>query len=177
MYLDIPGILPPAAPTFKFALRQDLVEHKEFLPTQGDALATGWDVRAALNGRTSISLRAGQHVRIPLGFRAFCPPGWWYELRPRSSSFAKKSLHALYGVVDETYEGELIFAAQYLPDVTKFAHDLTITFGEPIGQIIPVTRKSMIVEEVSNEEYEALCAERAGTRGAGGFGSTDVKRK
>lgn len=163
-------------PVFKFALRADLVENKDFLPVRGDVLATGWDVRAALNGQKSISLRAGQHVRIPLGFRAFCPPGWWYELRPRSSSFAKKSLHALYGVVDETYEGELIFAAQYLPDVTKFAHDLTITFGEPIGQIIPVVRQTMTVEEVSNKEYDELCKTRASTRGAGGFGSTDEKR-
>lgn len=163
-------------PVFRFALRQDLIENKEFLPTKGDDLATGWDVRAALNGQKVITLRAGQHVRIPLGFRAFCPSGWWYELRPRSSSFGKKSLHALYGVVDETYEGELIFAAQYLPDVTKFAHDLTIVFGEPIGQIIPVIRQTMLVEEISNKEYDELCKTRAGTRGAGGFGSTDEKR-
>lgn len=163
-------------PVYRFALRPDLVENKEFLPSRGDSLATGWDVRAAFKDKKSITLRAGQHIRIPLGVRGFCPDGWWYQLFPRSSSFAKKSLHALYGVVDETYEGELIFAAQYLPDVTKFACDLTIAFAEPIGQIIPVKRKEMIVEEVSNEEYEALCKQRAGTRGSGGFGSTDVKR-
>lgn len=164
-------------PTYKFALRPDLVEHKEFLPTRGENKATGWDVRAALNGQKSITLRAGQHVRIPLGIRGYCPPGWWYELKPRSSTFAKKSLHALYGVVDETYEGELIFAAQYLPDVTKFANDLTITFGEPIGQIIPVRRQEMIVEEITNEDYDLLCRDRAASRGTGGFGSTDEKRK
>lgn len=164
-------------PVYKFALRADLVENKEFLPTQGEPLATGWDVRAAFKDKKSVTLRAGQHVRIPLGIRGFCPPGWWYQLFPRSSSFAKKFLHALYGVIEETYEGELIFAAQYLPDVTTLTHDLTIQFGEPIGQIIPVERKVMVVEEVSNEEYDTLCKQRAGSRGAGGFGSTDVKNK
>ncbi len=163
-------------PIFKFALRSDLIENEEFLPVKGDALATGWDVKAAITDKASITLRAGQHVKIPLGFRAFCPNGWWYELRPRSSSFGKKSLHALYGVVDETYEGELIFAAQYLPDVTSFSKDLTIKFGEPIGQIIPVKRQEMIVQKVSNEEYDSLCKNRAGSRGAGGFGSTDEKK-
>ena len=163
-------------PVYKFALRLDLIDNKEFLPTQGDPLATGWDVRAAFKDKQPVTLRAGQHIRIPMGFRGFCPPGWWYQIVPRSSSFSKKSLHALYGVVDETYEGELVFAAQYLPDVTTLTHDLTIKFGEPIGQIIPVERKIMIVEEVSNEEYDTLCKQRAGTRGAGGFGSTDVKK-
>jgi dUTPase len=92
------------------------------------------------------------------------------ELRPRSSSFAKKNLHALYGVIDEDYEGNCVFAAQYIP------HDYTVALeiqeGEAIGQIIPVKRQEMIVERVTNEEYEKLCKGRQATRGSGGFGST-----
>lgn len=176
-------------PTFKFALRPDLKDNKEFIPTRGEPKATGWDVRAAMEDRKPIRITPFQKVAIPLGFRGFCPAGWWYELKPRSSTFGKKSLHALYGTIDETYEGQLVFACQYIPSFESFIHtnydngpavmfnksfynDLTINFGDAIGQIIPVRREEMNVEEVSNEEYEADIKTRDSVRKDGGFGST-----
>jgi dUTP pyrophosphatase len=153
-------------PKFKFALREDLVNHKEFLPNKAEPLATGWDVRATVD----LKLHPFEKVIIPLGFRAFCPEGWWFELKPRSSTFTKKRLHCLYGTIDETYEGELMLACQFIPD--NIGQSLEIKFGDALGQIIPVKRKEMIVEEVSNEEYNNLCKSRNASRGAGGFGST-----
>jgi dUTPase len=82
----------------------------------------------------------------------------------------KKNLHALYGVIDEDYEGNMIFACQYQP--TNSNNILSIEKGEAVGQLIPVKRQEIVVEQVSNEEYERLCKERSATRGAGGFGST-----
>lgn len=178
-------------PEFKFALRDDLREEKQFLPTRAEPNASGWDVRAAMSNRKPLIIRPFDVVKIPLGFRGFCPEGWWYDLKPRSSTFAKKNLHALYGTVDETYEGELVFACQYLPPVSYredwddvsfwfvpeswddySTNELKIDFGDAIGQIIPRRRDEMIVKEISNDEYAALCKARAGVRGAGGFGST-----
>jgi dUTPase len=159
-------------PTFKFALREDLADQKQFLPTQGEPLATGFDVRAAPIDRKSIVIRPGQYFKIPLGFRSFCPPGWWFKLEPRSSTFAKKHVHALCGVIDEGYENQLVFAGQYIPDVLEMGHDLTINFGDAIGQIIPYQRQIMNVEHISNEEFDRLCRVRGGVRGTGGFGST-----
>ena len=172
---------------FKFALREDLVGREEFLPTRKHSTDTGWDVSCAKETRIS----ALEKVAIPLGFRAFCPEGWWFELKPRSSAFGKKSLHALYGTIDETYEGELIFACRYIPAVANIPDErgfdsfeswedycsksISIEFGERIGQIIPVQRQSIVVESVSNEEFDKLCAERNAARGAGGFGSTGDK--
>lgn len=169
-------------PIFKFAVREDLVKSKiSFLPTRATPLSAGWDVKAAIKEvGNKLIIKPGQYVKIPLGFRAFCPAGWWYELKPRSSTFGKKSLHSLYGTIDEDYEGELIFAAQYRPEKEYTYIDnimtqsiLSIEFGEAIGQIIPVKRQEMLVESISNEEYDRLCAERNAQRGAGGFGSTD----
>lgn len=163
-------------PQYKFALREDLKDQKEFLPTRAEPLATGWDVRVALeNGVKELIVSPMDYVKIPLGFRAFCPPGWWLELKPRSSSFTKKYLHALYGTIDMTFEGTMMFAAQYIPSngiSYKQNSKLILTHGEAIGQIIPVKLQEMIVESVSNEEYDALCKERNAQRGAGGFGST-----
>ena len=179
-------------PQFKFALREDLKDHKEFLPTRGEPKASGWDVRAT----EDLIIKPFEYAKIKLGFRALCPDGWWFELRPRSSTFAKKSLHALYGVVDETYEGEIIFACQYIPtaDYYNWAtpstphtisypgvkkweqyclnNRLEIKRGDAIGQIIPIERREMVVIEATNAELDADFAARNAVRGADGFGST-----
>jgi dUTP pyrophosphatase len=158
-------------PIFKFAIMDYTFVNNSsisFLPTKAHDNDTGWDVKAAEN----FTLRAGQYTKIPLGFRIFAPPGWWLELRPRSSSFAKKQLHALYGVIDTEYENELVFACQYIPDLSAMGQDLKIEFGDAIGQIIPVKRQEMKVETISNEEFARLTQERKGLRGTGGFGST-----
>lgn len=183
-------------PIFEFAIREDLQDTGDlFLPNKGEEYATGWDVKAAFEDRKPLKIHLGGHAKIPLGFRTFAPKGWWLELKARSSTFAKKKLHSLYGTIDETYEGQLIFACQYLPSIHIYkAGDLpvgqdkeylagirilenidtlTIQFGEAIGQIIPVRRQDMIASKISNEEFERLCQERKGSRGAGGFGSTD----
>lgn len=164
-------------PTYSFALREDLKNEKQFLPFRAEPKATGWDVRAAQEDREQIILHPFQKKLLPLGFRAFCPEGWWFEARPRSSTFAKKHLHCLYGVVDQTYEGQCFLSLQYLPENTlsSVPDNLVINFGDPIAQIIPVRRQEMQVLEKSNEEYDLLCKNRGGERGAGGFGSTTEK--
>jgi dUTPase len=157
-------------PTFQFALREDLKNEEKFLPTKSEPNATGWDVRAAQEDRKDIVLRAGQYSKIPIGFRIIAPQNWWIELRPRSSTFAKKYLHCLYGVLDQDWRGFCMLVASYLPDINSLANDLHIKFGEPIGQIIPVRRKEMIVESISNEKFDAYCKEEKNVRGTKGWG-------
>lgn len=173
-------------PEFKFCLTKQAKSSKHsFLPAKGEPLATGYDVKACL--QEALILRPFQKAKISLGIHAFCPPGWWFELRPRSSTYAKKHLTCLYGVIDETFEGSLMFACQYIPDfgnIPSFGfstawdtHKLTIEDGEALGQLVPVKRQEMKVSEVSEDEYARLCAERGAQRGAGGFGSTDRAAK
>lgn len=152
-------------PTFKFAVAEGL-DSSLYMPSRGEPTATGWDVRAA----STLALKRFDHVKIPLGLRVLAPKGWWLELRPRSSSFAKKNLSALYGVIDETYEGQLMFACQYIPECDS--EILGIQAGDAIGQLIPVRRQEMKTVNVSNEELDAAFKERNGIRGSGGFGST-----
>jgi len=152
-------------PKFKFCVDPDL--SGDYLPTKGSEKATGWDVRSA----ATFDISGRQYIKIPLGFRVFAPEGWWLELRPRSSTFAKKELHALYGVIDEDYEGQVLFACQFIPP-EGFCGTIRIKAGDAIGQLVPVKRQEMIVERVTNEEFEILCKSRNTARGSGGFGST-----
>lgn len=167
-----PDYFKPAKPIFKFALRSDLENNQIFLPAKSEPLATGWDVRCA--EPDGVKILPGDYAKIRLGFRSFCPPGWGYELHPRSSSFAKKYLHCLIGIIDESWEGETMLAVHFLPpkwpDISSAP--LNIEFGEKIGQIIPVKKDEISVELVSNEEYNKLIENRNASRKDGGFGST-----
>lgn len=182
-------------PVFKFALTEeveqackDLRVNKEsfvgdyiptphdFLPTRADADATGWDVRCATPG--GIDLKPQCYIKIPLGFRTLSPKGWWLKLVPRSSTFIKRHINSLYGTIDETYEGQMFFCGQYIPDSCTIisGHNFgKVEFGDRIGQIIPVKRQEMAIEGISNKEFERLASERSASRGAGGFGSSGVK--
>jgi dUTPase len=164
-------------PVFKFAIRAELEDSSfSFLPQKAEPLATGWDCRACQYDRKDLIVRPGQHIMLPLGFRAFPPEGWWFQLHPRSSSFAKKHMHCLVGNIDESYPKEVLLAFQYLPDINSMGRDLVIKFGDPIAQLVPFRRIEMEVELVSNEKYDEMCASRVSYR-TGGFGSTDKKRE
>lgn len=161
-------------PTFKFAVREDLKDSEfNFLPTKSDEGAACYDVRCA--EPEGVIVKPGEYCKIRLGFRMFAPPDYWLEVRPRSSSFAKKYLHSLYGVIDFNFENELLWLAKYDPGFPNKHMNLKIEFGEKIAQVRPVKLQEMVVEGVSGEEYDRLCKERNGTRGLGGFGSTGDK--
>ena len=155
-------------PIFRFSLREGL-ETSEFIPKKAEPNATGFDVRACPYDKKDIIVKPNQYVKIPLGFRSYCPDEYWFQLVPRSSTFAKKSLHALYGTIDETFSGEIIFCAQYQPNSDQ---DLVIKYGEAIAQLIPYRRVDTKINIITNEEYNDLCKQRNAIRQSNGFGST-----
>lgn len=155
-------------PVFKFALREGLDD--SFLPTRSSPTDTGWDVRAT----EDLLLVPGQHAKIDIGVRVLAPEGWWLELRPRSSSFAKHNLSFLYGVIDEGYENFIMIACQYSP-ANSGCEPIKIKKGDRLGQLIPVKRQEMKVEMLSAEEFNSLSKERKSSRGLGGFGSSGAK--
>lgn len=165
------------SPIFKFAVQEGLDE--SFLPTKSEPNATGWDVRCA--EKDGVTLQPYERKLINLGFRMYAPKGYWLELRPRSSTFAKKGLHCLYGVIDEHYPNALMLAVQFIPQrnylysgaVTEIS-STHIPFGEKIAQVIPIKRREMVVEEISNEQIDDLYKQRNSVR-VGGFGSTGDK--
>jgi dUTPase len=154
-------------------------EIKGYLPEQAEELATGFDVR---NAGPKLVLKPFQKAKIPLGFRAFIPEGWCFELRARSSTFTKKDLVSLYGTIDESYTGQWLFAAQYIPEcsftsnylegVVLFNTELVIEHGEKIAQIVLLPRYTFAVNSISDEKFLKLEANRGTQRGSGGFGST-----
>ncbi len=141
-----------------------------FLPTKSNPDDTGWDVRCAESN--GVLINPGQYKLVNLGFNVFCPDGWWLKLVPRSSTFAKRNCHALYGTIDQSYPENLKFAVQYVPDSsTLIKNGISFSFGERVAQIIPVKREDMMIEQVSKEELKRMHLRRNSSR-SGGFGST-----
>ncbi len=147
------------------------------LPTQAIEYSTGYDV---YNAGPDLTFQPFEYKLIPLGFKTFIPPAWWLFLMPRSSTHAKKKMHTLYGVIDENYEGDWYFSAQFIPQLvdgnynslTYTGEPLTILQGDAVAQIVVQPRYTMNIHEVSEDYYKSICEIRNGQRKAGGFGST-----
>ena len=166
--LDAKAMIEMLTPKFKFALREDLKDMKQFLPTRTTDRSSGWDISCAWDDHKDHTVQPGEFVKIPLGIRCIPDEGYWYEVKPRSSTFVKKHLHALYGTVDNDYRDQLYFCAQYMG-----TEPITLEFGSRIGQIIPVKLQEMTVEEISNADYDKFCKDEVNER-KGGFGSSGL---
>ena len=143
-----------------------------FLPERTTECATGFDVR---NAGENLVIRAFEYVKIPLGFKCIIPENFWFFLVPRSSTFAKKHLHCLYGTVDQDFEKQWFFAGQYIPrnDFTNEPH-LGVAYGDRIAQIILLPRYDFEAVAIDSSEFAKLSKERASKRGEG-FGSSGDK--
>jgi dUTPase len=160
-------------PIFRFAVRDDLNDMADkFLPKRAEPGSVGYDVRCAQKDRKPIRLRAGQYAKIELGFRVIPASGYWLDLRPRSSTFAKKYLHYLIGTLDFSWRGWCEYACQYIPDLNNLGKDLTLEFGDAIGQIVPVKMQSMEPQLISNVDFDEFCKTETNLRGTKGWGST-----
>lgn len=170
--MDIPKFLFCLSQSLEYNCESTKFKPEDFMPMRTTTTDTGWDVRCS--AKEGIDLVPCGYLKIPLGFRVFSPPGWWLKLVPRSSTLIKKHIHALYGTIDNQFEGEFHFCGQYIPDRNKIITSKRnrIEFGDRIAQIIPVKLEEMSCEQVSAKEFSKLCAYRNSARGEGGFGSS-----
>ena len=129
------------------------------LPTRGSEFAAGYDLYACLN--ESVTIRAGETVKIPTGLAIEIPEGYAGLIYARSGLTTKKGLAPAnkVGVCDSDYRGEYII---FLHNHSKI--DAMIEPNERIAQLI-VTPFLAVTFEETDELSETK-------RGAGGFGST-----
>lgn len=113
-----------------------------------------------------IELTPGSRVLIGCGFNVELPLGTELQIRTRSGNALKLGLSVLNspGTIDEDYRGEV---GVILVNTSKFVQGIKL--GDKIAQAIlaPYLKPDFkLVEQLSDTN-----------RGAGGFGSTDVKSK
>ncbi|MGE4351930.1 MAG: dUTP diphosphatase [Bdellovibrionales bacterium] len=133
------------------------------LPAYATEHAAGMDLCAAVT--EDVVLDVGQRKLIPTGLAIALPEGFEAQIRPRSGLALKNGLSVLNspGTIDADYRGEVQIILANLGN-----EPFTVTRGMRIAQMVvaPYTR-------VTWGQVEQLDST---ARGAGGFGSTGVKK-
>jgi dUTP pyrophosphatase len=131
------------------------------LPAYATPGSSGLDLRAYLD--QPIILEPLQRFLVPTGLYIALPIGYEAQVRPRSGLALKQGITCLNspGTVDADYRGELKVLLINLSSETQ-----TIQNGDRIAQ--------MVIQQVSQIEWEAVEVLEETVRGEGGFGSTGV---
>lgn len=184
-------------PVFNYAVTENIINHcpfilenkeikaEDFIPTRVRPKDTGYDVRCAENGEIRLSdnevvhgleLKPGCYFKMKLGFRFLPQEGWWLNLVPRSGTFINKYIHALYGVIDETYENEFCFVGQFIPNACELlsTKQFIIPFGARIAQVVVVPRYDQETRSISNVQMDEMYKERNADRKLGDYGSSGI---
>ena len=116
----------------------------------------GYDITAC----EKVVLRPGIRTRIPTGLRVKCPPGYFYEIRDRSS-LTDAGLLGEAHIIDATYTGEIFVC------VTNRSGSLyTVRPGERIAQLVFLPQIHVHVTQCKS--FDPL----PGERGDAGNGSS-----
>jgi len=98
---------------------------------------------------------------VPVGLKlGFVTPGYWFRIEARSGLGFKKSLQPHFGVIDNSYRGDLSVKVYNLSN-----EDQVIKKGQGAAQLIPyemISTDISFTDEVSD-----------GERGEKGLGSSD----
>ena len=152
-------IVTPVMEQISLTIQFARLDERAILPTQGSALAAGWDMYALEDA----VVPKGSSILIRTGWAAAIPEGWEGQLRCRSS-LGKKGMIMPNGIgtIDADYRGELMVLATWIGEGDSFY----IRAGERIAQMLfaPVP-KVTLVETTLDRLTET-------GRGEGGFGSS-----
>ena len=135
-------------------------EDDTLIPRYETELASGADLRAALSEPKI--LNPGDYALIPTGIKLEIPPGYEFQVRPRSGLAAKQGVTVLNspGTIDADFRGEI--------------QVILINLGKDSFAVLPGMRiAQLIIAPVIQAHFlskkEALSTT---ARGEGGFGHT-----
>lgn len=115
-----------------------------------------------------VTLRVGDHIKIPSGVKVIVPEGYALVAFNKSGVALNKGLDVSATVVDIGYTGEMNLC------FNKVSGDpVTLNPGDKIVQFLLLKLGFENTEEISEEEYINLT--QNSERGEGGFGSSGTK--
>jgi len=112
-----------------------------------------------------VVVKPGSSELIRTGVRMAIPPGMFAWVTARSSTWGRWGCIVLPGVIDETYQGELMVHALNLSQLP-----VTVHVGDRVGQVL-LMANGYYGRTLTRVEDGALFPTST-TRGASGFGST-----
>ncbi|MCK5785327.1 MAG: dUTP diphosphatase [Candidatus Sabulitectum sp.] len=129
------------------------------LPEPATSQSAGVDLRAAVDD--SVTIAPGRTILIPAGIRVAIPPGFEWQIRPRSGLALKHGITVLNspGTIDSDYRGPVGVIL-----INHGVDPFVIKRGDRIAQAVLVA-----VEPV---DWEIVTELPETERGEGGFGHT-----
>jgi dUTP pyrophosphatase len=135
------------------------------LPEYQSAGAAGFDLLAAVSAERPLVIAPGERATVPTGIAVALPPETEGQVRPRSGLAARHGVTLLNtpGTIDADYRGEIQIILVNLGSAA-----FALERGMRIAQLIiaPILRAKLRPVDALGET----------SRGAGGFGSTGIKR-
>jgi dUTP pyrophosphatase len=133
------------------------------LPAYQSALASGFDLIAAVPADAPLVMTPGARAQVPTGIALALPPGFEAQVRPRSGLAARYGVTVLNtpGTVDADYRGEVMV--------------ILVNFGqEPFVVERGMRIAQMVIAATMQAKICAVASLGHTDRGAGGFGSTGI---
>ena len=133
------------------------------LPAYATADSAGMDLMAAIG--TDLHLAPMQRMLVPTGISIALPRGFEAQVRPRSGLALKSGITVLNspGTIDADYRGEIKVLL-----INLGTEEITISRGDRIAQ--------MVIAPFTQATWSLVSSLDDTARGAGGFGSTGVKK-
>jgi dUTP pyrophosphatase len=133
------------------------------IPTYGSEGAAGFDLYADLSktGKGHFVLAPQEQIVVKTGVAMAIPEGYYVQIKSRSGLASKHGVHAIGGLCDQDYRGEIgviLSNGGTMPFVVKD--------GERIAQAV--------LQKYEKAEFEVVDDLDETDRGEGGFGSTGV---
>ena len=138
-------------------------EHPDaIMPLQSREGDVGYDLYSV----DAVKIPSHCRVLIPIGLRIVCPPHIWYTFAPRSGhAFKHNIIPSHLNVMDSNYTGDCSVLMWNRSDV-----DYQIAKGERFCQLIIWQKPSIMIKEISREQFQQLVDQSQ--RGDCGFGSS-----
>lgn len=133
------------------------------LPKYATEFSAGVDLEAAVDA--PVTLKPGERQLIPTGLAIALPEGYEAQIRPRSGLALKNGVTVLNspGTVDADYRGEIKVILANLG-----SENFTVERGMRVAQMV-IAQHAHVAWNVVEQLDETA-------RGAGGFGSTGIKK-
>jgi dUTP pyrophosphatase len=130
------------------------------IPTRGSPYSAGYDLSSAEH----TLIKAGGKGIVKTDLSIACPEGTYARIAPRSGLAVKKFIDVGAGVVDADYRGPVGVILFNFGD-----EDFVVEKGDRVAQLI--------LEKISMADTVEVADLSDTERGAGGFGSTGVKKQ
>jgi dUTP pyrophosphatase len=112
---------------YRYNIKVKRLDDAAILPTRAHSNDAGWDLYACQD----IRIPAGEMRDVPVGISIEPPAGYWFRIVGRSSTFRKRGLLMIEGIIDEGYRGPLYFGAYNTTNTL-----ITVKHGERLCQAI-----------------------------------------